>query len=408
MAEENTASGAADALADFLRRRREQIAQRWADAALFRTVFTVARDEAVEASKAVLDALAEVARSGRLEDLAAPGFTAVREQLGRMSASRGRAGFTTAQIDSEVAGLRAPVIALLRAEFDASEEPAHECALALTALMGTLRLVVLETTVSAGEQVIARQHEQLLEVATPVIKLWEAAEMHWQLLPGGGCAREEYVIGAHLEPAYAIGGDNFDWSTGADHLVLTMTDGMGQGIDASLLTSLAVSALRNARRADISLADQVCLADQAVYAQYGGKVYASTLLRFELATGIVCAVDAGSPQLFRQRDGRTEQIELTAQLPLGMFEETLYEEQTFQVRPGDRLIAVSTGVHGTRSAVGDLFGERALRQVLSATRPTTPHETARAIVAGLVEHYGSSDLAADAAVVCLDWNGPRG
>lgn len=239
-------------------------------------------------------------------------------------------------------------------------------------------------------------------------RLTLAAEMQWQLLPGGGCAREEYVIGAHLEPAYAIGGDNFDWSAGADHLVLTMTDGMGQGIDASLLTSLAVGALRNARRADIALADQACLADQAVYAQYGGKVYASTLLlRFELATGTVCAVDAGSPQLFRQRDGRTEQIELTAQLPLGMFEETLYEEQTFQVRPGDRLIAVSTGVHGTRSAMGDLFGERALRQILSATRPTAPHETARAIVAGLVEHYGSSDLATDAAVVCLDWNGPR-
>ena len=31
----------------FLRERREQIAQRWADAAVFRTVFTVSRDEAV-------------------------------------------------------------------------------------------------------------------------------------------------------------------------------------------------------------------------------------------------------------------------------------------------------------------------------------------------------------------------
>lgn len=52
-------------------------------------------------------------------------------------------------------------------------------------------------------------------------RLTLAAEMQWQLLPGRGCARQEYVIGAHLEPAYAIGGDNFDWSTGADHLTLT-------------------------------------------------------------------------------------------------------------------------------------------------------------------------------------------
>ncbi|MET9872833.1 RsbRD N-terminal domain-containing protein, partial [Streptomyces sp. NPDC006386] len=46
---------------DFLHRRREQIAQRWADEPLFRTVFTVSRDEAVEAGKVVVDALAQVA-----------------------------------------------------------------------------------------------------------------------------------------------------------------------------------------------------------------------------------------------------------------------------------------------------------------------------------------------------------
>ncbi|WP_254895857.1 PP2C family protein-serine/threonine phosphatase [Streptomyces sp. NA02536] len=237
-------------------------------------------------------------------------------------------------------------------------------------------------------------------------RLTLAAEMQWQLLPGRGCARDEYTIGAHLEPAYAIGGDNFDWSTEADHLTVTVTDGMGQGIDASLLTGLTVSALRNARRAGIGLADQAALADQAVYAQHGGKVYASTLLlRFDLDTGAVRAVDAGSPQLYRLRGTAIERIELTAQFPLGMFEETPYEEQTFRVEPGDRLVAISSGVHGTSSAAGDLFGEHGLRQILGATRRTPPHETARAVVAGLIEHTGSKDLATDAAVLCLDWAG---
>ncbi|MET8770489.1 PP2C family protein-serine/threonine phosphatase [Streptomyces sp. NPDC004658] len=240
-------------------------------------------------------------------------------------------------------------------------------------------------------------------------RLTLAAEMQWQLLPGRGCVRDEYVIGAHLEPAYAVGGDNFDWATSAEHLTLTVTDGMGQGIDAALLTNLAVGALRNARRAGIGLADQACLADQAVYSQYGGTSYASTLLlRFDLATGRVCAVDAGSPQLYRLRGTTIERVELEAQLPLGMFEETLYEEQTFHVEPGDRLVAISTGVHGTRSASGEIFGESVLRQILSATRQTPPHETARSVVAGLLEHVGQEDLLADAAVVCVDWNGRPG
>ncbi|GAA3398561.1 PP2C family protein-serine/threonine phosphatase [Streptomyces roseoviridis] len=264
-------------------------------------------------------------------------------------------------------------------------------------------------TALGHELLTADRDTDLYMQARRTRRLTLAAEMQWELLPGRGCARDEYTIGAHLEPAYAIGGDNFDWSTSADHLVLTVTDGMGQGIEASLLTSLTVGALRNARRAGIGLADQASLADQAVYAQYGGKAYASTLLlRFDLADGTVHAVDAGSPQLFHQRDGRTARIELEAQLPLGMFEETVYTEQTFHVEPGDRLIVVSSGVHNTRSATGDLFGERVLRQILGATRPEPPHETARAVVSGLVEHFGSSELTSDAAVVCLDWTGrPR-
>ncbi|GGW81642.1 phosphatase [Streptomyces lucensis JCM 4490] len=265
-----------------------------------------------------------------------------------------------------------------------------------------------EVATALGHEVVtAGRDTDLYLQARRTRRLTLAAEMQWQLLPGRGCARDEYVIGAHLEPAYAIGGDNFDWSTGADHLTLTVTDGMGQGIDASLLTSLAVGALRNARRAGIGLADQACLADQAVFSQYGGKLYASTLLlRFDLATGAVRAVDAGSPQLYRQRGPTIERIELEAQMPLGMFEETLYEEQTFHVEAGDRLVAISSGVHGTRSAAtGQAFGEGVLRQVLSATRQTSPHETARSVVAGLMEHVGGEELLADAAVVCLDWTG---
>ncbi|MEV5437416.1 PP2C family protein-serine/threonine phosphatase [Streptomyces sp. NPDC052682] len=261
-------------------------------------------------------------------------------------------------------------------------------------------------TALGHEVATAGRDTDLYHQARRTRRLTLAAEMQWQLLPGHGCARQEYLIGAHLEPAYAIGGDNFDWSAGADHLTLTVTDGMGQGIDASLLTSLAVGALRNARRAGIGLADQACLADQAVYAQYGGRVYASTLLlRFALDTGTVHAVDAGSPQLFRRRGTTIERIELEAQFPLGMFEETPYREQTFQVEPGDRLIAVSTGVHGARAADGGLFGERALRQTLGAAGLAPPHEAARSVVAGLIEHFGSRDLTADAAVVCLDWTG---
>ncbi len=240
-------------------------------------------------------------------------------------------------------------------------------------------------------------------------RLTLAAEMQWMLLPGRGCARQEYVIGAHLEPAYAIGGDNFDWSAGEDRLTLSVTDGMGEGMPAALLTGLTVAALRNARRSGLSLVDQAALADQAVFAQHGGAAWASSLLlEVDLATGRVEAVDAGSPRLYRLRDGEVHAVPLEAQLPLGMFEETPYTSQTVQLEPGDRLVVVSTGVYSAAAAGGTAYGERVMARRLRASRLAPPAETAHAVVDGLVEHTGSADLEADAAVLCLDWRGRPG
>lgn len=161
-------------VADFLRDRQEQIAQRWADAALFRTVFTHSRDEAVEAGRAVVDALAAVATADTVEDAESGGFHVIRDQLARTAAARARAGSSITEISSEVDALRPPVTELFLAEFpDAPAEHVRECTTTLTVLMGTLRLVVLETALSEGEELIHRQRLQLLEVATPVIKLWD-------------------------------------------------------------------------------------------------------------------------------------------------------------------------------------------------------------------------------------------
>ncbi|MFG3285614.1 PP2C family protein-serine/threonine phosphatase [Streptomyces sp. NPDC048111] len=263
-------------------------------------------------------------------------------------------------------------------------------------------------TALGHELLVAERDTDLYLQARRRRRLTLAAEMQWQLLPGRGFAHDEFTLGAHLEPAYAVGGDNFDWTITDDALTLTVTDGQGQGIQAALLTNLTVNALRNARRAGISLEDQACLADQAVYGEYGGKLSAPTLLlRIELATGRTQVVDAGSPQLFRLRGHVVERVHLDAQLPLGMFEETQYHTEQFALDPGDRLIIVSSGVHAAQNDGSHPFGEQALRETIAAARGGSAYETARAVVDGLMQYHGGEELPSDAAVVCLDWRGRR-
>ncbi|MGW2946939.1 PP2C family protein-serine/threonine phosphatase, partial [Streptomyces sp. NPDC001226] len=220
------------------------------------------------------------------------------------------------------------------------------------------------------------------------------------------CSRPEYALGAQLEPAYAIFGDNFDWSAGSDGLMVYITNGMGEGIEASLLTNLGINALRNARRAGIPIEDQAALADQAVYAQYRGACYLSVLLLdVELSTGRVKVVDAGSPQMLRMRGRNVERVDFEAQLPLGMFEETDYVAQEFQVEPGDRLVFVSDGVYRTIAPGGEEYGERALAKAIASTRFLPAAAVPRAILRELSVHRGGPDPEDDALVVCLDWFG---
>ncbi|MET1075180.1 MAG: PP2C family protein-serine/threonine phosphatase [Umezawaea sp.] len=274
---------------------------------------------------------------------------------------------------------------------------------------GARQALVDLATALGHELVVAERDTDLYLQARRRERLSLAAEMQWQLLPGRGCSREEYSLGGQLEPAYTIGGDNFDWSASADHLTVTVSNGMGSGIQAALLTNLAISALRNARRAGLGLVDQACLADQAVYAQYSGAQHVATLLlRFELSTGRVAVVDAGSPRLLRLRDGEVALVPFEEQMPLGMFQSTDYQEQEFQVLPGDRLVVVSDGVHTARSPSGGEYGATNLDRIIHDSRYLPAPEAARAIITELLDYHEGNDLVDDAVVVCLDWTGTTG
>jgi serine phosphatase RsbU (regulator of sigma subunit) len=258
------------------------------------------------------------------------------------------------------------------------------------------------------ELVVARRDTDLYARARRRERLTLAAEMQWQLLPARSCAREEYALGAQLEPAYAIFGDNFDWEASADHLLVYVTNGMGEGIEASLLTSLGINALRNARRAGIPIEEQAALADQALYAHYRGEAHLSVLLvDIELSTGRMRVVDAGSPQLLLLRDRVLSLVDLDAQLPLGMFEETDYVAQELTLLPGDRLLFVSDGVHGVAAPGGESYGEHALARALGNASLLPAADVPAAVLRGLTRHRGRSEPDDDALVVCLDWFGKR-
>ncbi|SBT41300.1 PP2C family protein-serine/threonine phosphatase [Micromonospora auratinigra] len=237
-------------------------------------------------------------------------------------------------------------------------------------------------------------------------RLSMAAEMQWDLLPGRSVRHGDVVLAGQLEPAYTVGGDHFDWSLDGDRLTVTVLNGAGSGLAASLLTAVTVNAMRNARRSGGSLVEQAELASDTIFYQHRGARHVATLLlELDCRRGVVRAVDAGSPHLIRLRGGSAERIGLEQQLPLGMFAETRYDVQEFTVEPGDRLFAVSDGVYAAQPDGQEPYGEKAMARAMRSTRLQPATEAVGTVMRELHAYHVDADLHDDAVVVCLDWRG---
>jgi serine phosphatase RsbU (regulator of sigma subunit) len=235
-------------------------------------------------------------------------------------------------------------------------------------------------------------------------RLTMAAELQWELLPGRALGDERFLVAGQLEPAYSVCGDNFDWSVSGDRLTVTVLNGFGDGLDAALTSTIAVNAMRNARRSGAGIVEQAELASDAIHSRHGGDAHAATLLlEIDLVSGAVEAVDAGSPQALLARERDIRAVTLEQQLPLGMFGEIRYETQRFRLEPGDRLLVVSDGVHAARPDDRPAFGESGLPAALRRTRLQPATEAVSTVIRGLREYHAGTEQADDAVIVCLDW-----
>lgn len=251
------------------------------------------------------------------------------------------------------------------------------------------------------------RHTDLLHRAARARRLTLAAELQWQLLPARGCRAPEYELAGHLEPAYAVHADSFDWSETADHLLVSITDARHHARTTPLLTTLAVTAVRNARRTGLGIADQAAMADQAVYANHQGEhTVDMIIMSIDITTGRASAVKAGSPEGLLMRAGALQGLGLTDQVPLGMFEATEYVAQSFDLATGDRLLFVSDGVVGGLSARGGAHAHEHLREILGEAVHHRPAAVVRAVIDELIQRNEGNELDDDATVLCLDWNGP--
>ncbi len=111
--------------------------------------------------------------SGRLDAIGGADWAGVREFLSDFSRGMAQHGLTPSQIATFVFSLKQPLFALLSHEFKSDAQRLSEELWQATLLIDSLGLYTSEAFQKSREEVIIRQQEEMLELSTPVVELWE-------------------------------------------------------------------------------------------------------------------------------------------------------------------------------------------------------------------------------------------
>jgi len=234
-----------------------------------------------------------------------------------------------------------------------------------------------------------------------------AAEMQWDLLPPLSCSTARVSLSGILEPAYSIGGDSFDFALNRDVAEFAIIDAVGHGMPAVLISTVAISGLRNARREGLGLEAAYHRTGEAIATQFGRSAFATGQAgSLDLLTGNLSWLNAGHPLPLLLRNGSYDQeLPCRASLPMGLGGR-VQEVAAVHLQAGDRVLFYTDGVTETHATDGAQFGLTRLVDFLERAghERSSPVETLRSLSAAILA-FSDTSLSDDATLVMLEYHG---
>ena len=162
-------------LPEIIRRHEEQIRSAWlaqVSSAVRRTDLMTDK-EFQSQCRELLASIAEGSQSGDVTHLDSGAWNHARELLTSISSTRAAQGFKTSETATFVLSLKQPVFEAIRKELSGSTEALFNELWNATQLIDKLALITTDAFLASREQLIIRQQQEMMELSTPVVKLWE-------------------------------------------------------------------------------------------------------------------------------------------------------------------------------------------------------------------------------------------
>ena len=161
-------------VASDIREQKDSILKDWVAYQL--SAVTLRRDlikeqELREASRQFLDLLVTVLEDSA--DSSAPSWKSAQDFLGELSRTRAQQGFSPSETATFVLSLKQPLFHMLQRQTQHDGKALAQDLWNITVLLDKLGLYTIESYQSSRESIIRRQQQELMELSTPVVQLWD-------------------------------------------------------------------------------------------------------------------------------------------------------------------------------------------------------------------------------------------
>ncbi|MFI5097737.1 MAG: SpoIIE family protein phosphatase [Candidatus Acidiferrales bacterium] len=207
-------------------------------------------------------------------------------------------------------------------------------------------------------------------------------------------------VAARYLSAREVCGDLYEFLRyGPQQLGFALGDVSGKGTAAALYGAVAIGIMRSLAPQKLQPAEMLRQMNHLVgERRIEGRFMTACFATWQKGRQKLRVANAGQSQPLLYKDGRCERIDLTG-FPLGIFEETQYDEWGVTLQAGDILAFHSDGIAETTNSDGQFFGTTRLMRFIEQHHEMTAAEMADQILQEVDWFTQSAPLSDDRTLV---------
>jgi serine phosphatase RsbU (regulator of sigma subunit) len=256
----------------------------------------------------------------------------------------------------------------------------------------------------------ARLFQENLEKQRMEEELNIARDLQMSMLPATCPQVPGFGIAATSIPAREVGGDFFDFiEMGEDKLGFVVGDVTGKSVSGALVMSASRSIFRMLSEEKLTVGDIMIRANKRIKKDIKSGMFVALL--YAVLDGrnkilSLCSAGQTQPIYFSSRTGEVRlQETLGDKFPLGILEESDYQETQLKLEPGDRVVFYTDGIVEAMNEKQEIFGFDRLLEVVQSSQSMTAEALLKEVLSRVAEFVGEAPQHDDLTVIVVSVEG---